>query len=152
MSKVKKENTTFFNAVKAQTSGLVSFEYTNGGLKIRPVSKSGHNSILTLLKDSGVEFYTLNRNPEQKVPPSTDSNEVIVGLRDKGIIVSNARQLKRNGLVYVDGVRNITLLPLWVITISQTEEHITNLIQITGILNFVMKIQGYKVPLPRLGH
>jgi len=149
MAKVVKVDAAFVNAVKAQTSGLVSFEYTGAGLKIRPGTQSDHTSVVTFLRDSGVEFYTFNPNPEQQIryvlrglPPSTDSEEVIAGLREKGVVVSHARQIKRN--VNIEGVRTTTLLPLWVVTILKTEENITLLKKTTGILNFVIKIQDYR--------
>ena len=62
------------------------------------------------------------------LPPSTDSEEVMARLREKGVVVSHARQIKRN--VIVDGVRIATLLPLWDITILKTEENISALKQL----------------------
>ena len=110
-------DTIFVNAVKAQTSRLVSFEYINGGLKIRPGWKSYHINIVTILRDTGVEFYTSNPSPEQQVryvfrglPPSKDSNEFIAGLREKGSVVCNARQIKRSIIIGDD--RAATLLSL----------------------------------------
>ena len=107
----------------------MSFEYTNGRIKIRSGSKSDHTNIVTFLRDGGVKFYTCNPNPEQQVryvfrglPPSTDSNEVMAGLREKGIVICKALQFKRN--VIMDGVRTATLLPLCVITILKTVENI----------------------------
>ena len=38
------------------------------------------------------------------------------------------------------------LLLIWVITVAKTEENITNLKEITGILNIVIKIQDYRPP------
>jgi Arginine methyltransferase-interacting protein, contains RING Zn-finger len=149
VAKVKAIDTTFVNAVKAQTSGLVTFEYTAGGLKIRPESKSDHHNIVVFLKGKGVEYFTFNPNPEQNMrfvlrglPPNTESDEVVAGLREKGIEVSHARQIKRNAVI--DGVRTVTLLPLWVITVLKTEENITKLKATTGILNFLVRIQDYK--------
>ena len=101
---------------------------------------------MTFLTDIGVEFYPFNPNSKQKVryvlrglPRSTGSNQVMAVLREKGIIVSNARQIKWKAMLY--GVCIVTLLPLWVITILMTEENITDLKRLTGILNFVLKIQ-----------
>ena len=81
-------DTSFVNAVKVQTSGLVSFEYTSAGLKIRPGTKSNHANVVTFLEDSGVEFFTFNPNPGQQIryvlrglPLVTDSDEVMAGLR-----------------------------------------------------------------------
>jgi hypothetical protein len=45
MAKVINVDTYFVNAVKAQTSGLGSFEYTSGVLKIRPGTKSDHSNV-----------------------------------------------------------------------------------------------------------
>ena len=136
MGKVNKVDTAFIDAVKAQTSCLVSFENTNGGLKIRPVYKSDHHSIMRFPKESGVEFYTSNLNPEQQVryvlqgfPPTTDCNEAMTELKENSKMVSNVRQIKRNAII--DVLHIVTLLHLWVITISKTEEKITSLKQIT---------------------
>ena len=52
MAKVVTVDTAFVNGVKAQTSGLVSFEYTGAGLKISPGSKSDHTNVVTFLRTS----------------------------------------------------------------------------------------------------
>ena len=128
----------------------MSFEYTSAGLKTRPATKSHHANILTFLKDSGVEFYNFNPNPEKQIryvlrglPPNTDRDEVMVGLREKVIVVFNVRQIKRN--VIIAGVRTVTFLPLWVITILKAEENIYNLKEVTVMLIFVIKIQDYRI-------
>ena len=45
-AKVMKVETAVINAVRAQTSGLVSFEYTQGGLKIRTSVEADHKALL----------------------------------------------------------------------------------------------------------
>jgi len=75
------------------------------------------------------------------LPPSTECEEIIAGLREKGVEVSHARQIKRN--IVEDGVRVVTLLPMWVITIPKRPDNINTLKHITGILNFVIRIQDY---------
>ena len=67
MAKVIEVGTTIFNAVEIQTCVLVNFEYTNGGLQIRPGLKSVHTNIVTFLKHNRVKFYTVNPNSEQQV-------------------------------------------------------------------------------------
>jgi hypothetical protein len=76
------------------------------------------------------------------LPPSTGCDEIISGLREKGVDVSYARQLKRNETI--DGVRSVTLLPLWVITVIKNPENIARLMGLTGILNFVIRIRNFK--------
>ena len=114
MAKVIKVDNSFINSIKAQTTRLSSFEYTSAGLKIRPGTKSDHFTV-TFLKDSWVEFYTFNPYPEQQIryvlrglPPNTDSKEVMAGLSEKIIVVSNARKIKGN--VILDGVHFATFL------------------------------------------
>ena len=63
MAKVIKVET----AVRAQTSGLVSFEYTQGGLKIRTSVEADYKAVVTFLRESGVEFFTFNPNPIHQV-------------------------------------------------------------------------------------
>ena len=63
---------------------------------------------------------------------------------EKCIIVSNARHIKRNSIL--DDVLNIIFFQIWGMIITKTEENTTNSKQFTGILNFVIKIQDYKVP------
>ena len=53
VAKVKVIDTNFVNAVKAQTSGLVTFEYTRDGFRIRPDTKSDHHNIVVFFKDKG---------------------------------------------------------------------------------------------------
>ena len=53
VTKVKKVKTAFINAVRAQTSGLVSFEYIQGGLKIRTLVEVDHKAIVTILCNWG---------------------------------------------------------------------------------------------------
>ena len=149
VAKVNKVEATFINAVRAQTSGLVSFEYTQGGLKIRTSVEADHKAVVTYLRGRGVEFFTFNPNPIHQVryvlrglPPSMECNEIIAGLREKGVEVSYARQLKRN--VTIDGVRTVTLLPMWVITVTKNPENIAKLTGLTGILNFVIRIRDFK--------
>ena len=81
---------------------------------------SDHTNVVTFHGESGVEFYIFNPNPQQQIryvhrglPPSNDSGELMAVLREKGVVVSHARQIKRN--VTVDCVRTTTLLPLCVI-------------------------------------
>ena len=51
--KANKVDNTFLNAIKAQTSGLARFEYSNVGPYVRPVSKSDHHIIMRFLKIMG---------------------------------------------------------------------------------------------------
>jgi len=53
VAKVMKVETAFINAVRAQTSGLVSFEYTQGGLKIRTSVEADHKAVVTFLRETG---------------------------------------------------------------------------------------------------
>ena len=53
VAKVMKVETAFINAVRAQTSGLVSFEYTQGGLKIRTPVEVDHEAVVTFLRERG---------------------------------------------------------------------------------------------------
>jgi hypothetical protein len=62
-------------------------------------------------------------------------------LREKDVEVSHARQIKRN--IVEDCMRVVTLLLMWVITVPK-RPNINNLKQLTGILNFVIRIQDYK--------
>ena len=45
--------TAFIKAVRAKTSGLVSFEYTQGGLKIRTSVEADHKAVVTFLRETG---------------------------------------------------------------------------------------------------
>ena len=65
VAKVKVIETTFVNAAKVQTSGLVTFEYTREGLKISPETKSDYHYIVVFFKKKGVEYFTFNPSPEQ---------------------------------------------------------------------------------------
>ena len=149
VARFQKIDTATVNSIKAQTSGQVTFEYAASGLKIRTSNAADHQSVVRYLDGRGVEFYTFDPNPGQMVkyilrglPPSTECEEIMAGLREKGVEVSHARQIKRN--ILEDGVRVVTLLPMWVITIPKKPENINNLKHLTGILNFVIRIQDYK--------
>ena len=150
VAKVRNIDSNFVNSVKAQTSGLVTFQYTAGGLKIRPLAKSDHHSIAVFLKDNGFEFFTFNPNKEKitifvlrGLLPSTGCSEEIAGLREKRVEISRARHIKRNSIV--DGVRSVSLLALWVISVLKTHENVEELKIINSILKFVVRIQEYKV-------
>ena len=54
----------------------------------------------------------------------------------------HARQIKRN--IIEDGMRVVTLLPMWVITVPKNPDNIGKLKNLTDILNFVVRIQDYK--------
>ena len=95
-----------------------------------------------------MEFFTINPNPVHQVRyvlkgflPSTECDEIIAGLREKGVEVSYARQLKIN--LTLDGVRSVTLLQMWVITIIKEPENVARLMGLTGILNLVIRIRDF---------
>ena len=147
--KLQKVTSACLTEIKAQASGLVTFEYNSNGLKVRTATNADHNKITNFLKDHGVEFYSFNPNPMQQVkfllrglPPSMESNEIVEGLREKGVETSYARQIKRN--ITIEGVKTVTLLPLRVITVARNEENIKLLKNTTGILKFLIKVQDYK--------
>ena len=66
----------------------------------------------------------------------------VMELREKGVEVSYARQLKRN--VTLDVVRSVILLAMWVITVTKNPENIARLMGLTGILNFVTRVKYFK--------
>ena len=61
------------------------------------------------------------------LPPNMESNEIVEGLREKGVETSYARQIKRN--IMVERVK--TVKP-WVSTVARNEENINILKKITG--------------------
>ena len=63
--KTQKVDTAFANAVKAQTNGLVSLEYTSGGLKVRTSTSSDHSNMVTFLRECGVKFFFFKPNSDQ---------------------------------------------------------------------------------------
>ena len=76
-----------------------------------------------------MEFFTFNPNPIHQVRyvlrgllPSIDCDEVIRRLMEKDVEVSYVHQLKRN--VILDGLRLVTLLRMWVITVTKNPENI----------------------------
>ena len=85
--KLQKVTSACLSEIKAQASGLVTFEYNSNGLKVRTVTSADHNSIINFLKNRGVEFYSFNPNPMHQVkfllrdlPPSMESHEIVEGL------------------------------------------------------------------------
>ena len=148
VSRLKKVETTMVNAIKNQTSRLIYFEYNMNDLKIRTANNADHKSVITFLKAKGIEFYTHDPNPSQQVkfilrglPPSTDGEEIVTELREKGVEVTHVRQ-KRN--VVEDDMRVVKLLPMWIVAFPKIEENIENFKSVTGIMNFLIRIQGYK--------
>ena len=119
VAKFKRVDTTTVNSIQAQTSGLISFQYAANGLKIRTSNAADHQSVVRYLDGRGAE-------------------EIIAGLREKCVEVGNARLIKRN--IVEDCMRVVTLLLMWVITVPK-RPNINNLKQLTGILNFVIRIQ-----------
>ena len=90
VAKVKEVETAFTNALRAQTRGLVNFEYTQGGLKIRTSVEADHTAVVTFLRDRGMKFFTFNpssihqmRYVLRGLPPSTDRDEIIAGIRER---------------------------------------------------------------------
>ena len=63
------------------------------------------------------------------LPPSTDCVEIIARMREKGVEVSHARQIKRN--IIEDGMRVVTLLPMWVTTVPQNSDNIAKIKNLT---------------------
>ena len=137
------------NGIKAQTSGEISFEYAANGLKFRTMSAADHYNITRYLIWRSTEFYTFNPNQRQMVkfilrgfPPSTEGEEILVDLRDKGVEVNHPSQIMHN--IVEDGMKVVTLLPMWVITVRKRPENINNPKLLTGILNFVICVQNYE--------
>lgn len=67
------------------------------------MSAADHQNVARYLVGRGTEFYTFNHNPGQMVkfvlrglPPSTESEEILAGFREKVVEVSPARHIKRN--------------------------------------------------------
>ena len=56
--------------------------------------------------------------------------------------MSYARQIKVN--VMIDGVRSVTVLPMWVLTGTKNSENVKCLLGLTEILNFVIRIRDFK--------
>ena len=76
----------FINVAKIRTNDQVSFEYTQGGLKIRPQIKADHTAVMTFLKEQEVEFFTFNPNPVNQAKfvlrgllPNTECEEILAG-------------------------------------------------------------------------
>ena len=145
-AKFARVDTTVVNGIKAQTSGQISFEYAANGLKIRTMNATDHHNVARYLVGRGTEFYTFNPNQGQMVnyilrglPPPTECEEKLARLREKGMEVIHAPQMKRN--IVEDGMEVVTLLPMWVITVPKRPKNINNLKQQTRILNFVIRIQ-----------
>ena len=120
-AKMMKIKTSFVNAAEAQTNGQSTFECSASGLRIRPANKEDPASISILLADKDIEFYNYGLNPGQQIkyilrglPPSIKSEEILAGLREKGIETYHVRQVKRN--LMVDGIRTTYFLPVWIIT------------------------------------
>ena len=97
--------------------------------------------IRSFLNDKGVEFFTFNPNPDQNIrfvlrglPNNTDSDEVVARLKEKGVEISNARQIKRWSLF-------CNAPPAMVL---RTQENIIKLKILMGILNSLIRIQDYK--------
>ena len=93
--KMKNIETSFVNAVKAQTSGQITFEYATSGLRIRPANMEDHASISTFSVDEDIEFHIYDPNPGQQVK----SEEILAALREKDIETSHVRQVKRNLMI-----------------------------------------------------
>ena len=68
-------------------------------------------------------------------------DEIVARIRDEGVEINHARQIIRNTIEY--GGRVVTLLPMCVITIAKSTENVNKLKSLTGIKNFIIKIQDY---------
>ena len=80
------------------------------------MNATDHQNVARYLVGRDTEFYTFNLNPGHMVkyilrglPPLTECAEILAGLREKGVEVSHARQMKRN--IVEDGMRMVILLP-----------------------------------------
>ena len=52
------------NAIKAQTSGLIHFEYAASGLRERSANAADHQSVVSFLKLRRIESYTYDLKPK----------------------------------------------------------------------------------------
>ena len=146
VARLPKVTPPMITELKNQTNAGILFEYSAGGLKIRTSTPADHKSVCNFLDGKGAEFYTFNPNPAQQVkfilrglPPSMDIEEIVAGIREEGVEISHARQIKRN-TINEDGEREVTPLPMWVITVTKTTENVNKLKSLTGIHNFIIRI------------
>ena len=77
-------------------NGQISFEYVASGLKIRTSNAADNQNVVRYLDGRGAESYTFDPNPGQMVkfvlrslPPSTECEEIMAGLRERGVVVSH---------------------------------------------------------------
>ena len=97
------------------------------------------------LEGRGTAFSTFNPNRANRqkfilggLPPSREFDR----FAGEGCGGRQPRQIKRN--IVGDGMRVVTLLPMWVITVPKRTENIENLNNVTGILKFVIRIKDYR--------
>ena len=57
-AKRPKVETSLINAIKAQTSELVYFEYAASGLRVGTANAADHQSVISFPKSRGIEFYS----------------------------------------------------------------------------------------------
>ena len=67
VARIANVDTSIVNAIKAQTSGQMVFEYAARCLKIRTDTLADFNSVSTYLDGRGTEFYSFDPNRGQQV-------------------------------------------------------------------------------------
>ena len=103
------------------------------------------------MAEKEVEFFAYDPYAGQQakhllrgLPPSIESKDIFAGLREKGTETSHVHQVKRN--LMVDGIRTTYFLSVWIVTVNKNVDNVNKLKSVTGILNFLIRIQDYKAP------
>ena len=120
------------------------FEYVATGIRVQTKNQVEHAAATETLKREGIEFFTYNPNPGSTI------KFVLVGvppqeIKNAGIALTHAKQMTKHNIHPETREKLVAPLPLWVLTIARDDNNIRKIKQLTGILNFRIRIEELKV-------
>jgi len=128
------------------------FEYVATGLRVQTKNQVEHAAATETLKREGIEFFTYNPNPGSTIkfvlrglPPNASCEEIAHEIKNAGIALTHAKQMTKNSIHPETREKFVSPLPLWVLTIAREDENIKKLKQLTGILNFRIRVEDLRV-------
>lgn len=138
--------------LKAELHSDTTAEYLpNGQLKIKSTTNEERNNIMKIFQDHNIGYYTYGGQETDNIkfvmkglPPSFSQENIVNALADKQITLLNIRQLKRSFYDNETQTKQISLLPIWVLTIPRTPESTEKLKSLTGIHHIKITIEPYK--------
>ena len=142
---------TFLEEIKRRCKSNFLLEYVPNGIKVRTSTIDDKNCITNFLNSQTLEHYTFDADSRSTIkyvirglPATTESTELISALASKEVTPITTRQLSKTTYNPETSSRETTKLPIWVVVLKKSQDEISKLKSIVGLLNFRVRIEDYR--------